>query len=421
MSVARQMATLVVCCAVLGCVSIDPSASAHFAGASASSRQVLVMLRMPPQHFQPGVDYAGSYGVDTGRGGRRRIASALAREYGLKLDAEWPMQAIGIDCFAMESPSDNSVEQIAEALSRDPRVEWAQPSYRFRAAGERDPLYALQPSVRYWHLSEIHSVTTGRNVRVAVVDSGIDSAHPDLAGQVADEENFVDDSRYAPETHGTAVAGIIAARSGNGIGIEGIAPNARLLAMRACWEVASDDTECSSFTLGKALHAALLKDVQVINLSLSGPADPLIGRLLDAALTRNIKVIAAADQHSRDGGFPAAHPGVLAVGDGTMRTGSADGLMMIAAPGRDIPTTLPGGRWDFVSGASFAAAHVSGLVALLTELRPALTTAEVRQAVAERAGDTQAVAGVDTCALLERLTAACACSCLKQHTANAHP
>jgi subtilisin family serine protease len=95
--------------------------------------------------------------------------------------------------------------------------------------------------------------------------------------------------------------------------------------------------------------------------------------------------------------------------------------MMIAAPGRDIPTTLPGGRWDFVSGASFAAAHVSGLVALLTELRPALTTAEVRQAVAERAHDPQAAATVDACALFERFTASCACACLKSHTADAHP
>jgi subtilisin family serine protease len=286
--------------------------------------------------------------------------------------------------------------------------------------GGGDPLYPLQPSARYWHLSDIHALTTGRHVRVAVVDSAIDAAHPDLAGQVVDAQDFVEDGRHVAEAHGTAVAGIIAAKSDNGMGIAGIAPNARLVGMRACWEVAADDTECNSFTLGKALHAVLLKDVQVINLSLSGPPDLLVARLLDAALARNIKIVAAADPHSADSGFPATHPGVLAVGDETTRTGMDSGSQMLLAPGRDIPTTLPGARWDFVSGASYAAAHVSGLIALLTELRPAMPSGQMRRAIAAAPSDGLAAA-VDPCATFLRLTATCACHpCLTSHTAEAH-
>ncbi|TFW10365.1 hypothetical protein E4K72_01325 [Oxalobacteraceae bacterium OM1] len=417
MSVCRWIIVAVFSCALMACAGA-PGVSDRPAP-TAQAHQVLVMLRMPPQHFQAGTEYAGGYGTDPGHRGRRRIAAALAREYGLELGADWPMPALGIDCFVMESSPAESAERIVEILSRDPRVAWAQPVHRFRTMGGGDPLFPLQPSAQYWHLADIHALTTGRNVRVAIVDSGIDTAHPDLAGQVVDEQNFVDDGRHVAEAHGTAVAGIIAAKSDNGIGIAGIAPHARLLAMRACWEVAADDTECSSFTLGKALHAALLRDAQVINLSLTGPADPLVGRLLDVALARNIKVIAAADPRSADGGFPARHPGVLAVGDESTRVGMVAGLPTLIAPGHDIPTTLPGARWDFVSGASYAAAHVSGLIALLTELRPALPAAEMRRAIAAAPAGA-ATATVDPCGTFLRLTATCACHpCLTSHTADA--
>jgi subtilisin family serine protease len=99
----------------------------------------------------------------------------------------------------------------------------------------------------------VRKAATGRKVTVAVVDSGIESNHPDLAGQVAVEENFVDGQKYVAELHGTAVAGVIAARAGNGVGIEGVAPDARLLALRACWQAGSA-TRCNSFTLAKAIN-----------------------------------------------------------------------------------------------------------------------------------------------------------------------
>lgn len=408
--------------AILGCASTGGEAAGQASPARASVHRILVMLHMPPPHFQPNADYAGGYGMDPGRGARRRVAAALAREYGLALGSDWPMPAIGLDCFVMEGAPDRSPERIAEALSRDPRVEWAQPNRLFHAMGGNDPLYPLQPGARLWHLSAIHAMSTGRNVRIAVVDSGIEAKHPDLAGQIAIEENFVDGSPYAAEMHGTAIAGIIAARAGNGIGIAGIAPNARLLAMRACWEEAAGVTACNSFTLGKALHSAILHGAHIINLSLAGPSDPLVARLLDEALNRHIKVIAAADPHSEDGGFPASHAGVLAVTDEFLRTDTANGARMLIAPGRDVPATLPGGRWGFVSGPSFSAAHVSGLVALITELQPALLPAQLRHVMVMLPPRPGAAASLDACATFMRLARTCSCSCLEPHAAaNAHP
>jgi subtilisin family serine protease len=282
----------------------------------------------------------------------------------LTLANDWPLPLLGVDCYVVVVPPDRTPESVVQALSRDARVAWAQTMNVYRAQGHNDPLYALQPAAQAWHLSELHAFATGRGVRVAIVDSGIDDHHPDLAGQVERKENFVDGRRDVPEQHGTAVAGIIGARADNGVGIVGVAPSARLFALRACWEERSRATLCNSLSLAMALHFAIEHEAEIINLSLSGPPDRLLDRLIDAALARGMAVVAAVDPDQPDGGFPASHAGVVAV------TNSADiktPNRALIAPGRDVPTTLPDGHWSLVSGPSYSAAHVSGLLALMRE------------------------------------------------------
>jgi subtilisin family serine protease len=216
-----------------------------------------------------------------------------------------------------------------------------------------------------------------------------------------------------PETHGTAVAGIIVARADNGIGIAGIAPGATLLALRACWERTAGALEanCSSFTLAKALQFALEQNAQVINLSIGGPRDRLLERLLDAALARGITVVAAADSQSRDRGFPTSHRGVLAIAGEGVQDSGAD---LLVAPGEDIPTTLPGGKWGMVAGSSFAAANVTGLVALLRELSPGLQGRQLREVMASPALSPLAADHsriIDACAAVARTAGTCACDC----------
>lgn len=389
-----------------------------------SAHTVLVMLRLPAPHYRPDASYGGRYIDDGGRSARRRIAEDLARQHQLKLVSDWPMPTLGIDCYVMAYPDQDSGQRIADTLSHDPRVEWAQPVALFSGMGAEpaDPLYPVQPSAKYWHIAELHQTTTGRNVNVAIVDSGVDQQHPDLRGQVALAENFVDGSSYQAEAHGTAVAGIIAARSGDG-GIVGVAPGARLLALRACWQQPDLATRCSSFTLAKALNFAILNHARVINLSLSGPPDRLLERLVDVALERGITVVGAVDPHGGGAAFPASHAGVIAVAQQAASGArapagnagaDANGIAAVPpgtvyAPGRDIPTTAPGARWSFVSGSSFAAAHVSGMVALLDELRPAATPAQLHRQLLPIGG---ANAGnIDACATITRVTGACSCSC----------
>ncbi|MEO6968325.1 MAG: S8 family serine peptidase [Rhodanobacteraceae bacterium] len=375
-----MLRTLVIAACVVAlaaCVSMPPQPSPP--SAQAADRQLLVMLRTPPPHFRPDRNYAGGYDPSEGRQTRRRLGARLAREHGLILLDAWPMPSLGVDCLVMQADDPAAARERMRELARDPRVDWVQPMHAFHLLAHNDPLYSVQPAARAWHLDELHKRATGRGIVIAEVDSGVDMKHPDLRGQVARSRNFVDDGPMPAERHGTEVAGIIAAVAGNGIGIAGVAPQARLLALRACWQSRSG-AACNSFTLAKALQFVLQADPQVLNLSLGGPRDRLLDRLLDLALEQGISVVGAVDPDPASG-FPARHPGVLAVANDD--AGDDDPVAgELRAPGRGIPATTPGGGWDFVDGSSFAAAQVSGLVALLREISPRADAVQLRAALA---------------------------------------
>jgi len=370
------------------------------------AQRVLVLLDMPAPHFRPDANYAGGYVDPAARSARRRTVNALARTYGLRLVTDWPLPALGVDCYVLDVPPSLRPDAVAERLSREPHVAWAQPMNMFRLQGQPmhdDPLFALQPAAREWRLAQLHAAATGRGVRVAVVDSGVQRDHPDLAGQIALNANFVTDHADTAELHGTAVAGIVAARADNRVGIVGIAPHAELLALRGCWQSAGADTVCTSLTLALALHKAIERGAQVINLSLGGPADRLVQRLIESAQQRGAIVVAAADRRQPRGGFPASLAKVVAVVD----EGPASSPAMIA-PGTDVPTTLPGSRWATVTGSSYAAAHVSGLLALVLELQSRAGGSVASPADAIALG---ADRRVDACASLSRASQLCTCDC----------
>ena len=346
-----------------------PSAPPPFTNAASAPRQVLVMLRSPPAHARVDGNYGGVGYSDAARAQSQARASArLAAAHGLTFVTLWAMPALGLDCAVFALPPQVGLDESIAALQAHPEVAWAQTMNEFRAQGHLDPLYPLQPAATQWHLDDLHAVATGRHVRVAIIDSGVDDAHPDLAQAVQVRANFVDGQAWVAELHGTAVAGLVAARADNGIGMVGIAPDARLLALRACWEVNTRRTLCNSLSLAKALSFAIADGAEVINMSLSGPVDLLLGRLIDVALAHRQQVVAAVDVHAPGGGFPAAHPGVIAVSDSAADSPlGASGTW--SAPARDLPTTVPGGGWRMVSGTSFAAGEVSGLLAVMDEAR----------------------------------------------------
>lgn len=350
-----------------------------------------------PPHFRPGV--GGGY-LDTARRARvLGVAAALAHDHGGTIIEAWPMPALGLHCVLMKVPSTMSTDRFVDEMGRDARVEWAQPVSEYHTLGRNDAYYPLQTAARVLEFGELHRVATGRGVRVAVIDSGVDDAHPDLAGRTAAPLDFVGGGPV-PETHGTAVAGIIGARADNGVGTVGVAPDARLLPLRACRQTRPDaqDAVCDTFAVAKAMQRALIADARVVNLSLTGPPDRLLAALIDRVAVSGGIVVASADRTRPDGGFPASHPRVLAVA-GSRYPGAAARLLL--APGNEVMTTVPGARWAYVSGDSFAAAHVSGVVAVLLERAPSLDVTRVEAAFAT--GDPTAMAMIDPCGAMARV------------------
>jgi len=270
----------------LAAASFAPAAATGLSSGDQPERQILVMVKHPADHYRATGAFGGSYGDELGQSGRQRLAKQIARQYGLTLTDNWAMPMIGVDCFVMRVPNGRTTTSAAEQVSHDSNVEWAEPVELYAAHGtaasHNYPLYPAEPAAAEWHLAALHQIANGHGTRVAVVDSGIDAGHPDLAGQVILNRNFVAGKPMVAEQHGTAVAGVIAAKADNRIGIAGVAPGARLIGLRACWQDRAA-TECDTLSLAKALYYAVESRPDVINLSLSGPDAKLLREILKIA------------------------------------------------------------------------------------------------------------------------------------------
>jgi subtilisin family serine protease len=316
--------------------------------------------------------YAGPMAYATSTSARNTVA-ALAGDYRLREVSAWPIDPLQVYCVVFEIPADGSRPDLLKRLAADKRVKLAQPMHVFGTLTQsyNDPFVSLQHGFREIDVADAHQWSRGASVRVAIVDTGIDVSHPDLRGRVAMIRNFVDADRgqFERDRHGTEVAGVIAAVANNREGIVGVAPNVKLLAFKACWQLLADKdgARCNSFTLAQALVAAMDEKAQIVNLSLAGPADPLLAALVAQGLKRGMIFVAAvaptpASESGATDEFPAGATGVLAVDTAEVHE-RQDGILR--APGREILTLLPGGHYEFASGSSLAAAHVTGTVALL--------------------------------------------------------
>jgi subtilisin family serine protease len=305
----------------------------------------------------------------------------LKQSYGLREVAGWPIKALDLYCVVLETPPGVTREAVLAALAKDKRVRLAQPLQDYSVYADNaqpphpynDPYTNLQRGFVETDAALAHDVTQGNGVHIAVVDTGVDMTHADLKGSIGETHNLVDDdaSAFNHDGHGTDVAGIIAAVGDNHQGMVGMAPKSVLSIYKACWypPAAHAVASCNSFTLAKALAAIIDTDTRVVNLSLGGPADPLLNMLLGRLLSEGRIVIAAMPPDGNVGGFPDNAPGVIVVrvsGASTAPPG------VLSAPGSDILTTQPGGGYNFISGSSMAAAHVSGIAALLLSLAPRL-------------------------------------------------
>lgn len=273
---------------------------------------------------------------------------------------------------------------VAEAVRllrlRGGIVTGAQPDYLFELQDDKGS--AASASVQYavtaLKLDKAHRLAEGRNVVVAVIDSGIDETNPEISGSIAARFNALD-APFEAEPHGTAMAGAIAAHGT----LVGAAPAARILAIRA-FAGSGGSATGTSFDILEGLDFAVANGAQIVNMSFAGPRDSLLGRALEKAREKGIIEIAAAGNGGPDAAplYPAAEPAVIAITatdvDGSIFAKANRGPYVdVAAPGVDVLASAPGGALQMSSGTSIAAAEASGIAALVIERRQDATPEEI--------------------------------------------
>jgi hypothetical protein len=260
---------------------------------------------------------------------------------------------------------------------------------------------------------------TGQGIVVAVLDTGVDRNHADLAGNIwtnageiandgldNDGNGYVDDvygwnfangnnNTLDGNRHGTHVAGTIAAAN-NGFGATGVAYNSRIMPVK----VLSDSGSGSYSGVAQGIRYAVDNGADVINMSLGGGStDSAVQSALQYASSRGVIVVmAAGNAGAAQPGYPASNATSWGLAVGAVnssnqmasfsnRAGSNSSMRYVTAPGVQVYSTLPNGGYGFLSGTSMAAPHVAGVVALMLSANPNLTDAQVRQIITDTAGN----------------------------------
>jgi hypothetical protein len=320
-------------------------------------------------------------------------ANELAQRHRLIRIESVSIPMLAATLFRWRIPDNRPMARVLQDLSNDGDVRFSQMnmSYRTQDAGAKAPAEgdAGQYALAKLHLPEAHLLARGTDVAIAVIDSGIDVSHPELAGAIIGTYDALN-SKEGAHPHGTGVAGTIVAHAR----LVGGAPAARVLAIRAFAANPSSGAESTSFVVLKALNYAVQQNAQIINMSFAGPADPLVQQALGVAFARGIVLVAAAGNAGPNSPplYPAADSHVIAVtatdsGDHLFAQANRGPQVAIAAPGVDILMPAPEDKYQVNSGTSFAAAYVSGVAALLIDRNPGITPDGVRAALTATAHD----------------------------------
>ncbi|HEX9472569.1 MAG TPA: S8 family serine peptidase [Steroidobacteraceae bacterium] len=351
-----------------GCAATAPRPDALIEATRLDASRFVVIA--VPNEFAPARLHLGGTAFDYGdqqayavSDGARRTMRALASRYHLQYTQSWPIGLLHLECAVFALPAGAAPEALLAQLQQDKRVAIAEPLHDYEVLTTPDSYAAVQTSNERMKVGQAHLISRGRGVRIALIDTGLASDHPELRGRIEVQRNFVDDDarRFQLDRHGTAIAGVIAANADNGQGISGIAPESRLLALKACWQLqeGADAARCNSFTLAKALASAVELKARIINLSLTGPPDPLLEALALQAMRAGIVIVGPG---SAVPAFPGSLRNLLGVARSEDQSVPAG---VLQAPGRDVLTLAPGGGYDFYSGSSIATGEITGIAALL--------------------------------------------------------
>jgi subtilisin len=293
-----------------------------------------------------------------------------------------PPERVGYDVNEYEAPLviAQLTDQEVDTLRKDQNIEEIEEDGLCYALGELGDvgqlLFEDQPSPQTEivpaGVSRIKAplswdATRGKGVKVAVLDSGIDFDHPDLASNYRSGVSFVTDETSAKDfnSHGTHCAGTIAAAI-NGSGVVGVAPAAQLYAVKVLSRTGSGNFSW----LISGLEWCIANGIHIASMSLGAQSAPsAVGRICDLAFQRGVLLVAAAGNEASPVGAPAHFDSVIAVSaidssNMLARFSNRGPEIELCAPGVDVLSTLPGGRHGRLSGTSMACPHVAGAAAL---------------------------------------------------------
>ncbi len=321
------------------------------------------------------------------------VEDQIASAYRLQRLSGSEIQLLGARAQVYRIDDQRSVQSVIAALAADPRVMLVQRNlvYQRQGTAGNEAIRAAQYGLDKIGAPRAHELSTGRGIKIAVIDTGVDADHPDLQGAIVETFDALGSKDPRPDMHGTAIAGIIRAR---GL-VLGVAPDATLLAVRA-FETAPRRglPESTSFVLLRALDWSVRHGANVLNLSFSGDRDPAMERIIAEAIRRNVILVAAAGNGGPKAApsYPAAYPQVIAVTahdstDHLYAHANRGPYITVAAPGVDILVPILKHGHMFMSGTSMSSAYVAGIMALLLERAPNLSPERAARILMETAGD----------------------------------
>jgi thermitase len=307
--------------------------------------------------------------------------------------------ALGGNAYLLKLAHPLDPHVLSARLSRVPGVVYAEPNYERRSF--------LVPSDegidRQWSLTVLQafdawSITTGSDIVIAVLDTGVSPTHPELRGRVLPGFDFVnnDDDPRDDDGHGTFTAGVAAAEGNNGIGAAGMCWQCRILPVK----VLNRRGRGNDAAIAAGIRFAVDRGARIITMSFGGPDDSRVLReAVTYALERNVLLVAASGNGQAEGNvpnYPAAYPDVLAVSatgpDDAITSFSTTGdFVDLAAPGVGVWSTLwrrtTGDTYGFADGTSAACPHVAGAAALVWTVRPELSARQVAEVLMLGADD----------------------------------
>ena len=318
--------------------------------------------------------------------------------------------------YVLQSP-DTEIDliDIAKKIGLDSKIEFAEPNYlNYITITPNDANFSNQWALNNtgqtggthdddidapeaWDIQEGNS-----NITIAVVDTGVDYNHDDLANNMLPGYDFVDltgmselsscadDDCLAEDNdpmdshgHGTHVSGIIAAESNNSVGIAGVCPHCSIMPVRAGWKTTSGGGALFNTDVDQAIRYAVDNDADIINMSIGGSESSLIQQAIQYAHNQGVILVAAAgNNNTQYKSYPAGYENVIAVSatdhnDQKANFSNYGSWVDVAAPGVNILSTVPHHAYAAMSGTSMATPHVSGLVGLLLSNNPAFSSDDI--------------------------------------------